>query len=166
MTKELTQERARDLLRYDAETGILMRKLKSGRWKICGNKPTHNDEYGQVNIDGRMYLTHRLIWLLLYGAWPENEIDHIDRDPMNNRINNLRIVTRTENMHNRNKQTNNSSGYPGVYFNKQRNKYMAHIKVNRKKIYLGLFNTAEEAFTAYILGKIEHHPTSPISQEY
>lgn len=166
MKTDLTQERVRELFDYDAETGILMRKLKSGRWKVCGDKPTLNDEYGQAYIDGKNYLAHRLIWLWHYGEWPEHDIDHLDRNPMNNRINNLRAATRTENLHNLGIYKNNSSGYPGVSFFGRYNKYVINIRLNGKLIFIGYFDTPEEAFVAYMVAKIEYHPTSPIAQEY
>lgn len=117
-TDSLTYERAIEILRYEPETGVLMKKLKNGAWRICGHKPTHNAGYGQVRVDGDVYLTHRLIWLLTYSSWPEHEIDHIDRDRMNNRISNLRSVTTAENQHNAGLRRNNQSGYPGVCFHK------------------------------------------------
>lgn len=165
MCDELNYERAIEVLRYNAENGVLERKLKSGRWKICGHKPICNG-YGHVKIDGKMYLTHRLVWLLVHGTWPEHEIDHIDRDPMNNRIENLRPTTPSENCHNQGLRSNNSSGYPGVCFDKRANKYRAEIRVNNKQIFLGYYATAEQAFLAYQLAKIKYYPTSPIAQEY
>lgn len=162
----LTYEKSIEIFRYEPETGVLERKLKSGRWKVCGDKPTHSDGYGRVGIDGERYLAHRLIWLLTYGEWPENEIDHLDRDSLNNKIENLRVATRLENQHNQGVRKNNTSGYPGVHFHKQSNKYMAYINGNGRRIHLGLYPSAEEAFVAYMVAKIQCHPTSPISQEY
>ena len=161
----LTYEKAIEIFRYDAETGSLERKLNNGKWRVCGHEPTCNG-YGRVGIDGKKYSTHRLIWLLVYGEWPENDIDHIDRDRMNNRLENLRAVTRTENNHNHGVHKNNSSGYPGVSLFKRDKKYRAQIRINGKCISLGLYITAEEAFTAHMLAKIQCHPTSPIAQQY
>lgn len=164
--QDLTYERVAEVFRCDAETGVLERKLKSGRWRACGGKPNHSSGYSHLKIDGKNYLAHRLIWLLTHGEWPENEIDHVDRDRMNNKIENLRDATRTENSHNCTMNKNNSIGYPGVSFHKQHKKYRARIKVNYKNIFFGCVEIAEEAFTAYMLAKIEHHPTSPDAQEY
>lgn len=167
MSIALTQAQVRELFDYGEENGVLIRKrTRAGNpWnKPCGNKPTAHG-YGQVNIDGNMYLTHRIIWLWYYGTWPR-EIDHLDRNPMNNRIVNLRTASKAVNQHNRGIQRNNSSGYPGVCWNKQKKKYQAQIKINNKHIYLGCFTTPEDAFLAYQLAKIELHPTSPIAQEY
>lgn len=161
----LSYERAIEIFRYDAENGLLERKLKSGRWKTCGHKADCHG-YGVVRVDGKNHKAHRLVWLLTYGEWPEHEIDHLDRNRMNNRISNLRAVTTAENGHNRRMSNNNSSGYPGVSFNKQHKKYVTYIGVNDNITYLGLYNTAEEAFLAYQLAKIQYHPTSPIAQQY
>lgn len=166
---DLTQERVRELFDYDYENGWLIRK-KDNHGRVvnrpCGHKPSRSHGYGEVWIDGKAYKVHRIIWLWYYGECPEHEIDHIDQSRMNNRIENLRVVSSSENKQNLGLKRNNSTGFPGVYFNKQRNKFMAYIGVNNKHIYLGLFNTAEEAFLAYQLAKIEHHPTSPIAQQY
>lgn len=164
---QLTQEQVREIFDYDAENGVLIRKFRNGcpYNKPTGHKPASHG-YGQVQIDGKMYLTHRVIWLWHTGSWPEHEIDHIDRDPMNNRIENLRSITRSENMQNTGLHRDNSSGYPGVSFHKRTGKYEARIMVNNKQINLGLFNTTEEAYLAYQLAKIEYHPNSPIAQQY
>lgn len=161
---ELTYERAIEIFRCDAESGVLERKLKSGRWKVCGDKP-NKEGYGQVKVDGKVYRSHRLIWILVHGSWPEF-IDHKDRDRMNNKISNLRSVTKSENEHNREINKNNSSGYTGVHFFKQANKWASRIYVNSKEIHLGYFDSPEEAHLARMLAKIEHHPTSPDTQEY
>lgn len=165
---DLTQERVKELFDYDAENGWLIRK-KDNHGRIvnrpCGIKPNHHG-YGPLTIDGNTYHVHRVIWLWHKGEWPENDIDHIDRDRMNNRIENLRPATRQENLHNIGMNRNNSSGYPGVCFHKPTNKFMARIWINNKQIYLGLFTTAEEAFEAYMIAKIKYHPSSPAAQEY
>jgi len=162
---DLTYERAKELFRYNAESGLLERKLKSGRWKVCGHKPVCQG-YGYARVDGNMYYTHRVIWLLVHGEWPEHEIDHIDRNKMNNRIENLRAVTPSENQHNHGLRRDNSTGFTGICFHKAAKKYVAQIWLNGKPNYLGIFSTAEDAFLAYQLAKIEHHPTSPDAKEY
>lgn len=163
-TDAMTYEDAVEVLRYDAQTGVLERKLKSGDWRVCGHKPTSHG-YGQVGIDGKIYLAHRLAWLLTYGEWPD-VIDHLDRDRINNRISNLREVTPAENTYNHGVRRDNTSGYTGVTFHAQTSKYRAVIWLNGKPIHLGLYSTPEEAFTAYMLAKIEHHPSSPDAQQY
>jgi coproporphyrinogen III oxidase-like Fe-S oxidoreductase len=92
-------------------------------------------------------LEHRVIWLMTYGYLP-TEIDHIDRNKANNSISNLREVTRSENNLNRGLQSNNTMGYPGVYYHRHSGKYRAEIKRDKKTTSLGYFNTKEEAIAA------------------
>lgn len=169
MRIKLTQTQVRELFDYDSENGWLIRKkTRAGNpWnKPCGHKPYAPHGYGEVGIAGKAYKTHRVIWLWHYGEWPENEIDHIDQNKMDNRIENLRNVSNSENQHNSSIRKNNSTGFPGVYWHKQFKKYQAQISINNKLIYLGRFTTPEEAFLAYQLAKIELCPSSPIAQEY
>lgn len=168
MKNDLLQERVLELFDYDAENGWLIRKKDQYERIVnrpCGNKSA-SCGYGMVWIDRKKYLTHRVIWLWHYGTWPEHDIDHKNQNKMDNRIENLRPATKSENQHNTGMYSNNSSGYPGVSFHKHANKYRARIVVNSKEIHLGLFNTTEEAFLAYQLAKIKYHPTSPTAQEY
>lgn len=165
MKTDLSQERVKELYDYDAENGLMIRKFKNGKRKVCGDKPGYHHGRGMLSIDGRYYYTHRVIWLWHHGYMPEF-IDHIDRNPMNNRIENLRPATRLENNHNKGTQRNNSSGYPGVSWDKQREKYRVRIMNENKHIHIGYFNTTEEAFLNYMLAKIQYHPSSPDAQEY
>lgn len=82
-------------------------------------------------------------------------VDHIDGCGLNNQKSNLRLCTQSQNNMNRNKQGNTSSVYKGVYFSKRDKKWMARIKINRKFIYLGLYNTEVEAAKAYNTKAIE-----------
>ena len=102
---------------------------------------------------------HRLAWLLTYGAFPEGSIDHINGNPLDNRICNLRIANASENGQNQRKpRKDNTSGYLGVYFHTHSNKYMAKIMINNKYKYLGIYTTAEEASKAYLEAKRRLHP--------
>lgn len=100
-----------------------------------------------ARIAGKTFLAHRLIWKMAYGADP-NVIDHIDGDPSNNRLSNLRSVRQTENTRNGRLSKNSTSGYNGVTFDKRRNKWVAVIMVDRKKIHLGQFDILEDAVKA------------------
>ena len=169
--KDLTAEQVRELFDYDEENGWLIRKKDEyGRAvnRPCGHKPTHSSGYGygKVRIGGKDYLAHRIIWLWYYGTWPEGDIDHINRNKIDNRIDNLRVVSKSENGHNQNIHRTNTSGYPGVSWHKASKKYQARIMGDNKRINLGFFNAAEEAYRAYQLAKIKYHPNSPIAQQY
>jgi hypothetical protein len=88
-------------------------------------------------------------------------IDHIDRNPSNNKFNNLRAVTRSQNQHNRIKQRNNTSGYKGVVFFKRAKRWRAAIFVNSKPIYLGYYDTPEQASAAYQEAASKYHTHRP-----
>ena len=104
--------------------------------------------YRKLMFCGKQYLSHRVAWLLHHGYWPVGDIDHIDGNPSNNKIENLRDVPHSVNMQNRKSATvKNKTGFLGVV--KRKNKYAAHIHKNGKQIYLGLFATAELAHQAY-----------------
>ncbi len=154
----LTSSTARHLLEYRPDTGILL-------WKVSRGKATVGTPAGRVRKDGYRtirvnqadYLSHRLAWLIYYGEWPKDMIDHIDGDPSNNRITNLRSVTYTTNQQNqRQPHKGSKTGFLGVHIS--RGKYRAAIRVDGKDIFLGRHNTPEEAHAAYVKAKREHHP--------
>ncbi|WP_353511490.1 HNH endonuclease signature motif containing protein [Escherichia sp. 10290] len=99
-------------------------------------------------MDGVRYFAHRLAWLYVYGEWPKQEIDHIDRNRRNNAISNLRDVSRVVNALNVGPR-NSNAGIKGVTFCQARNQWQAQINVSGKNITLGRFNTIDEAAIAY-----------------
>lgn len=103
--QEMTAELARKLFSYDPSTGVLMRNTERAR--KATRKPTAG-RYVQINILGKSYYAHRLAWLIHYGEWPAGDIDHINRDKGDNRIANLRDVSRKENCNNRQKPNQDS----------------------------------------------------------
>lgn len=145
----LEYREALKLFRYDYETGVLY-----WRWRVSNRIPktleagTQNKSSGylSVQVRGRLYQVHRVVMLMCYGFYGESlEVDRINHVRDDNRLCNLRFVTRSENMRNRSVSSNNTSGITGVYFLKARKKYMVQIGVNRKLIFLGYFKTLEEA---------------------
>lgn len=117
------------------------------------------NKYGYllVQVGSRQYLAHRIIWLMVYGKLPKCQIDHINGIKHDNRLENLRDVTGSENKHNvANANNNSKTGALGVSF--FINKYKAQIQVNGKYIYLGLFDTIEKARLAYWSKKEELLP--------
>ena len=120
-------------------------------WSGCGGK------YQQIRLLGETHYAHRLAWLYVHGEWPKNDIDHRDGDTWNNRISNLRDVTRSVN--NRNvlrPRRNGSSGIVGVSWHKATGKWQANIYAG-KHIHLGRFDTKEEAAAAYQRAKLIYH---------
>lgn len=158
---DLTAERLRELLRYDSETGEFhwrggegrpRKKTKAG----CKDK----DGYIRIKVDQRLYAAHRLAWLYVHGEWPKHTIDHKNCVRSDNRIENLRDITREANMQNVKSapRSNKSSGLLGASWHKAAGDWRANIAVNGKKRHLGRFDTAEEAHAAYLKAKAELHP--------
>lgn len=143
---KLTLERLKELLSYDTNTGIFTwisftKNYRRPVGTVAGY--TNNLGYVQIGIDCVSYGAHRLAWMYVHGELPEMDIDHINGNTADNRIENLRLVTHQQNMCNRKRRSDNSSGYPGVYFNKSANKWHASIRVEGKRIHLGYFKSAK-----------------------
>ena len=149
-----------DLLHYNPETGYLIWKVNAARRRKAGQIAGCRAEKGRVliGIRGKLYKAHRIIWAMTTGQWPTHQIDHINEDPSDNRWENLREATKSQNMKNITKIKSNTSGYKGVYWNKQCSRWMAKIVVNGKQHHLGLFLTPEEASVAYQAGQKKYHP--------
>ena len=109
-----------------------------------------------IHVKGKDYLAHRLIWLYLNGKFPDNTIDHVNGDRLDNRIENLRDVTHQENHKNRQKPCTNTSGHMGVCWNKAREKWHAQINVDGVRKHLGCFNILEDAVAVRQAASIEH----------
>lgn len=156
--KTLTLEELRRLLDYNPETGIFTRKISRSRLGQCGQIAGYTTPYGYryIGIAGRYYPAHHLAWFYVYGSWPTHEIDHINGERSDNRLANLRDVTRTVNMQNlKRSRKDNTLGIFGV--NVSRGRYLAQIQVNGKKIALGRFSTPEEAHATYLEAKRKYH---------
>lgn len=110
--------------------------------KFAGNKDCNG--YIRVAYEGRKYLVHRLIYVMHYGFVPKI-IDHIDGNPTNNNINNLRPATHEQNLQNQRTQKNSSSGVKGVNWNKNINKWLVRLCVNKKRIFCGYFDKFDDA---------------------
>ena len=138
----ITFEEANELLRYDPETGKLYWKVSRGSKAKAGSEAGYIDAtgYRRVTVNRKLYLTHRIAWLLTHGTWPENQIDHIDGDGNNNRLSNLRDVEQTHNQRNAKKRKDNTSGILGVGWHKCSKKWIARIVVDGKRVHLGIFD--------------------------
>jgi len=159
----LTQERLKELLSYDPETGVFVWvKKPSTKVKIGSVAGFNSYGYRRIQIGGAAFCLHRLAWLFMTGAFPPNDIDHINMDKADNRFVNLRAVTRSENMHNIEKQKNNTSGFKGVSYFKRSKKWRADIRINNVQKHLGSFPTPEDASVAYLAAQRIYHPTCPI----
>lgn len=146
----ITQSRAKEL--FDYQNGDLIWKIaRRGRNKIKAGSIAGfygGNGYKSIGVDGKVYLAHRLIFLWNYGYMPKI-IDHIDRNPKNNCIENLREATQSQNIINSKKSIANTSGYRGVYWHTQLKKWQAKIGINGKDKHLGLFNDPQKAYETY-----------------
>jgi hypothetical protein len=141
------------MLRYDPDTGILTWIIKPSYNRNVGDQAGCKDRLGYitVGIKRKIYKAHRLAWLLQTGTWPDKEIDHIDGNPSNNRWDNLRLATTSQNQANQRRHRDNSTGFKGVSKNFHNGRYRARIIVNNKAILIGgKFDTLEEAHQAYV----------------
>ncbi|WP_439559837.1 HNH endonuclease [Roseinatronobacter sp.] len=148
----LTAERLRHLLDYDLKTGVFTWRVQRGsRVKPGDIAGTPNEKgYIVIRIDGKQYRAHRLAFLHKDGEWPEGkQVDHRNGTHGDNRWDNLRVATPSQNQWNRGQQRNNTSGYRGVSFDKTRRKWVAYIRVNGRSRRLGRFPTARKASAAY-----------------
>jgi hypothetical protein len=159
---ELTAERLRNLLHYDPETGVFTRLVGNGRNVNIGDKAgsTHKGSgYRYIMVDRKNYSAHRLAWLYIHGAWPIGDIDHMNGLPDDNRLANLRDVTKAMNAQNeRRPRKSNTSGFMGVRWRDDRHCWIAVLLIDGCKRKLGAFRTKEDAAAAYIEAKRKHHP--------
>ena len=170
MRNALTAQRARSLLKSDAQTGDLtwldearVGFHKSAIMHRAGDKAgtVRNDGRVVVRVDGRLYLAHRVAWLIETGEWPIGEIDHINGDPADNRRANMRCGSRSVNQQNMRAATRfkKSCNLLGVYANPRNatSPWRACITTCGKHRQIGVYKTAEEAYAAYVAAKRSLH---------
>lgn len=152
----ITADQLRDLVDYDPATGKF-------RWKtrdVAARRATvgwmNGRGYLRVEIENCRYLLHRLAWLYVHGEWPSLRIDHINRIKTDNRIENLRLATQTQNLWNMRVRSDNKSGFKGVHWNKARGKWMAYANSHGVRTNLGLFNDLSDAVAAYDAYALSH----------
>ena len=142
--EEITQAKLKESLNYDPDTGNFtwVRENKTG---LKGRVGTISEGYLKIKLFGKIYAGHRLAWLYMTGSWPQEDIDHINRDKNDNRWLNLRLSSMKQNSVNRPKQSNNKSGYKGVFWNKHKNAWIASIRAKS----IGQFRCKHKAALAY-----------------
>ena len=143
---DLTAEAVRERFHYDPQTGHLIHRYRVGK-RRPGERGGIQKPYGyrHIHINGREYLEHRVIWLYAHGEWPKHTIDHINQNPADNRLENLRDVTVRENC--QNKTVVAKSEVKNV--RPSNGKFVAYTHVNGKQVYLGRHGSAGDARLAY-----------------
>jgi HNH endonuclease/AP2 domain len=156
----LTRARLRELLRYNPKTGqFRWRKRSAGgvRHDLSAGYVALHQDRRRIGIDGRVYSAHQLAWFYKTGRWGRPTIDHRDGDATNNRWNNLRRATRSQQSANRRRPRHNTSGYKGVTLHRGPGKWRATIRINGKFKHLGTFTSPQEAHAAYVKAARKDH---------
>lgn len=159
----VTVDRVRELLNYDPTTGLFTWRVQRNNRVKAGSVAGSVVASGHVllKVDNKSVLAHRAAWALTQGGWPETDVDHINGAPADNRIVNLRVVSRGHNLQNQRRAHSDSvSGLLGVKrkVGKACVKWEAKIYANGKDHRLGSFDTPEAASAAYLAAKRELHP--------
>lgn len=180
MMLELPFSFVSECLAYDPDTGVLSWRARPDAHFASRNAASvwRSKHAGRVagspnakrrwstKINGRLYQNHRLAWLLHYGTWPEDQLDHINGNPEDNRIANLRAVSATENQRNRKMNKNNTSGKNGVYLHSRDNVWVSYIREGGRQKHLGNFIDMSDAVAARsaaekVLGYSPRHGKAP-----
>lgn len=159
---ELTAERLRELLSYDPATGAFTHRVSRGPARAGASTGTlRQSGYIEINIASRVRKAHRLAWLYVHGRWPACHLDHVNGNPGDNRIANLRECTAAENQQNKARSCTNSSGHTGVTWHRPNRKWVAQISVGGRKRCLGYFHDKDDAAAAYRSAKAVIHTFQP-----
>ena len=158
-TQILTQELLRHLLDYNPDTGVLTWRAKPSQVVKIGQQAgtRRTDGYLALQINKQKMYAHRVIWLHVHGVWPQEEIDHINRNRADNRLVNLRAATRLENSHNTGKPATNTSGHKGVTFHHRNKQWQVQLSANNKTFYVGQFAQLTDAVQARAIAEIFLH---------
>ncbi len=147
-------DRLRELFVVDG--GSLRYAVSVGSRKAGAIAGTRNSGYWQVGIDGKRMQAHRVIFALCHGYAPE-QVDHINGDKLDNRVENLRAATNAQNHWNTGLRSTNKSGVKGVHWNKMASKWAAECRAGGRVNFLGLFDDLDDAAQAVEAFRSEHH---------
>ena len=137
----------RNSFEYDETAGQLIRKSTGNAvGTVCLKRSGHKQL--RVWFNGKYHLAHRLIWAIVHGSPPKDGVDHIDGDPLNNKISNLRLASQAVNNKNKRAYVNSKSGISGVSYRKRDNVWIARVQHNNKLMHIGSFNNLFDAAAA------------------
>jgi hypothetical protein len=155
----IDQELVKKLFYYDAASGMLIWRNGNGRnvkpWQQA--KALNGNGYFTVKIQNKSYPVHRIIWLYVNGNFPSQEIDHKNRIRNDNRLCNLRAVSRTDNCQNISLPRHNKSGHIGVSWFKKEKSWTVYVKVNKKNKWLGCYKNLDDAVVARKAGEAQYY---------
>ena len=163
----MNQDQLKELLHYCPETGVFTRRTSCGRYRAgttVGTKPSGTLKYVSIYVANQRFLAQRLAWLYVYGELPITDLDHINRVKTDNRIENLRQVTRSQNMQNVWLHKHNTSGHKGISWTARLKKWRVYVFLQRKQIHIGVFADFDDAVAAYRAAAAQHHTHNPAAQ--
>lgn len=154
----ITLERLKEVLHYDPDTGVWTWRIWMGARAPKGARAgcVTSEGYRHIRVDRRLYLAHRLAVLYMTGEWPTETVDHKNVTPGDDRWENLRNATGSQNIANSHTRCDSSSGLKGVSWHRQAKRWKAQIQTSGKKRHLGLFATREAAHEAYCVAAAKH----------
>ena len=146
---EMNQKQLQEMFDYSSDGSLIRKVAVSGRSGQAGRKigsvgTSNSNSYLITKIHGKNYKVHRLIYLWHHGYMPE-QVDHINKDSLDNRIENLRAASSSQNMMNRSLFSNSTSKVKGVSWHKRAKKWFAYVDVNKKRTNIGYFSDLELA---------------------
>lgn len=167
MRNNLTQERLKEVLHYDPETGVFTVKVRMnnnapGVGEVAGCLNPRG--YRLIGVDGTQYRAHRLAWLYTEGVMPTRGMDHIDGNPDNNARANLRLAVQAQNLQNLCVPKHNTSGAVGVSWSERTQRWEVQIQVNYRCVHLGRYSDFTEAMEVRRQAKAKYHPFQPVQR--
>ncbi len=155
----MSRDQVASQLRYNPDTGMFTRKVRGGKHTVSSFNQKGRK---RITVLGFKFLASRLAWLLYYGEWPEKTVDHINGNPADDRIANLRLASESEQQWNKGINRNNTSGVKGVSFNTRRaeaglSPWESYITVYYKRVHLGFFAERDAAIAARCKAEMAYH---------
>ncbi len=153
-----TTEEIKENIHYDPDTGEFTWAVSKGKmFKGVPAGTSRADGYRSITINRSRHLAHRMAWVITHGEWPVGVIDHINGDPSDNRIANLRAATHSENMRNARKSCRNTSGHKGVAWDRRSRRWRVKLNSEGKDKHIGVYRNIADAVAAYAVASRRYH---------